>query len=300
MSLDFSVLPRLSEGDLPPHERFVARDGTPLAFRRWRADVDCVVVAIHGSSAESTYLHTLASALAAHGAAEVWAPDLRGHGASGGRRGDVDYIGQLEDDLDDLLVVVRKAKPSANIFLLGHSSGGGLVVRFAGGRDACVSGYVLLSPFLGHAAETTRPASGGWTEIDPAMLSGPAEDAVVLRFNKPVSERTGRETLAYTFRMVVSYAPRPDLGADLEAMKKPLLVVAGAADEAFVAERYEPVMSPHVRGTFRVLSGVTHLGVAVAPLTIETVADWLARSGARSCSQSLRRHRLSAHGVQRL
>jgi alpha-beta hydrolase superfamily lysophospholipase len=31
----------------------------------------------------------------------TYVPDIRGHGGSG-RRGDIDYIGQLDDDLADL------------------------------------------------------------------------------------------------------------------------------------------------------------------------------------------------------
>jgi non-heme chloroperoxidase len=45
-------------------------------------------------------MNPLAKTLQAEGVT-VYAPDLRGHGSSG-RRGDIDYIGQLDDDLVDL------------------------------------------------------------------------------------------------------------------------------------------------------------------------------------------------------
>ena len=45
------------------------------------------------------------------------------------RRGDVDYIGQMEDDLAALDRRARRARIKKSS-LLGHSSGGGLVVRF--------------------------------------------------------------------------------------------------------------------------------------------------------------------------
>src|SRR3954447_1034962 len=62
-SLDFSNLPRL--------ERFQARDGTELAYRRYEAlapATDRIAVLIHGSSGSSRgAIHTLSTALAARG-----------------------------------------------------------------------------------------------------------------------------------------------------------------------------------------------------------------------------------------
>jgi Serine aminopeptidase, S33 len=58
-------------------------------------------VLIHGTATESSVMNALAKTLNAAGTT-VYAPDLRGHGASG-NRGDIDYIGQLDDDLVDLI-----------------------------------------------------------------------------------------------------------------------------------------------------------------------------------------------------
>jgi non-heme chloroperoxidase len=42
----------------------------------------------------------------------AYALDVRGHGASG-RRGDIDYIGQLDDDLADFMAQIRADHPNA-------------------------------------------------------------------------------------------------------------------------------------------------------------------------------------------
>jgi hypothetical protein len=90
---------------LPPVERFQARDGTMLGFRHYLARGMATgrgAVFIHGSSGSSgTANHALTAALAARGV-ETWAADIRGHGASG-TRGDIAYVGQLEDDLADFV-----------------------------------------------------------------------------------------------------------------------------------------------------------------------------------------------------
>jgi len=124
-SVDFSTLPAI--------ERFQARDGTSLGFRHYppigRASGQVAVV-IHGSSGSSAgSIHALSVALAKRGV-ESFAIDVRGHGASG-TRGDIGYVGQLEDDLADFVGVIRKTSPTAPLTLIGHSSGGGFALRVA-------------------------------------------------------------------------------------------------------------------------------------------------------------------------
>ena len=98
--------------DLPAVETIPAHHGSPIAFRVWRenppmSDPALVVIAIHGSSGSSSSLHPLAKALSAQGIA-VYAPDIRGHGRTG-VRGDIDYAGQLDDDLADF--VAARSRP---------------------------------------------------------------------------------------------------------------------------------------------------------------------------------------------
>jgi alpha-beta hydrolase superfamily lysophospholipase len=112
----------------------------------------------HGSGWHGMKFHGLAKELATR--ADVVVPDLRGHGVTPHRRGDIDYINQLEDDLADLIKAT--AQPSQKVVVLGHSSAGGLVVRFAGGEHCEIIDHaVLLAPFLKHNAPTTRENSGG-------------------------------------------------------------------------------------------------------------------------------------------
>ncbi|HEX7789687.1 MAG TPA: alpha/beta fold hydrolase, partial [Afipia sp.] len=111
---------------MPGVERFHARDGTELAYRHYPARAPStgqLAIVVHGSSGSSTAVHALANALAERGV-DTFAPDIRGHGASG-TRGDIVYLGQLEDDLSDRVGVIRKPNPAAPLTLLGHSSGGG-------------------------------------------------------------------------------------------------------------------------------------------------------------------------------
>src|SRR5271167_4748098 len=105
---------------MPALERFSARDGTELSYRHYPARGPAsgkIAILVHGSSGSSIAVHALADALAGRGV-ETYAPDIRGHGGSG-TRGDVVFVGQLENDLEDLVAVVRKASPQEPLTLLG-------------------------------------------------------------------------------------------------------------------------------------------------------------------------------------
>lgn len=72
--------------------------------------------------------------------------DLRGHGRSAGRRGDVENYDVL---LHDLRRVYREVAASgAPVFLFGHSMGGQIVLRFLEGDVPAVRGAVVASPWL--------------------------------------------------------------------------------------------------------------------------------------------------------
>jgi non-heme chloroperoxidase len=275
--LDYSALPGLL--------KFSARDGTHLHYRQYPAESDTAVILLHGSGSHSRYFLPLAKHLSGQGEAQVFTPDLRGHGENPVRRGDIDYIEQFEDDVMDLIAYIRETHSIKNIVLGGHSSGGGLALRFAGsqyGPEA--QGYVLLAPFLRHDAPTMRTNAGGWARpyikrtIGLSILNGFGirwlNSLDVIAFNMPQAFRDGTETLAYTYRLNTGYAPR-DYTADLRAIKAPLLVVVGTADEAFDAQQFKPTVSQHAEAEVVLLDGVSHMGVVVGEAVQSTLSDWL-------------------------
>jgi alpha-beta hydrolase superfamily lysophospholipase len=191
----------------------------------------------------------------------------------------------LEDDLADFITMIRKDNPNRLLIVGGHSSGGGLALRFTGsryGRQA--NAYVLLSPFLKYNAPTTRSHSGGWAHpytgriVGLTMLNNVGihwfDYLPTIEFNMPEDVRDGTETLSYSHRLNVAYAPR-NYEKDLRAITQPLLVVAGTGDESFFAEQYEPVISRYTAVHVKLLQGVTHLGVVVGPEVRPVVKEWL-------------------------
>ena len=68
---------------------------------------------------------------------------------------------------------LRKTAPTAPLTLVGHSSGGGFALRVAGSPiQNLFERTVLLAPYLGYDAPTTRPSSGGWANADIPRIVG--------------------------------------------------------------------------------------------------------------------------------
>ena len=282
--LDFDKLQVGSEAVEPV--RYTARDGAELAVRvHGGSDVTVpMVVLVHGSGAHGAAYDGLAAEISAATGAQVLVPDLRGHGVNPAPKGDVAYIGQLEDDLADLVTAYRKA--GQKLVLVGHSSGGGLVIRFAGGRyGKSLDGAVLLAPYLKYNAPTMRENSGGWAQvltrrvIGLSMLNAVGITALngitAITFNLPEGPLSESMTGAYSYRLNTSYAPRSDYLADVAALPA-FLLIAGAEDEAFKADQYEAVLSgANPKGHYQILQGVGHLDVFRQPDAIAKTAEFI-------------------------
>jgi alpha-beta hydrolase superfamily lysophospholipase len=279
--------------NLPPLERFQARDGTWLGFRHYAPSGPATgrgAVFIHGSSGSSgTTNHALTAALAARGV-ETWALDMRGHGGSG-TRGDIGYLGQLEDDLVDFVAVIRKSAPDLPLTLIGHSAGGGFSLRVAATpimQDMFVR-TVLLAPYLGYDAPTNKPKSGGWANADIPRFLGLAalrklgidccSQLPVLAFAVPPNaEKLLVST--YSDRLMRNFATR-GYRIDLPNVTRPLTIFGGAEDEMMISDKYaETVQAVKPSVDVKVIEGTNHMGIVTNPKAISAIAEDVATRGA--------------------
>lgn len=276
---------------MPGIERFQARDGTVLGYRHYPARAPAtaqVAIVVHGSSGSSIAVHALAKGLAEHGV-ETYAPDIRGHGASG-TRGDIVYLGQLEDDLADFVGMIRKTSPAAPLTLIGHSSGGGYALRVAGSPlQNLFQRTVLLAPYLGYNAPSSRQDAGGWASPDiPRFLGLTAlrrlgilccESLPTIAFAvAPNSSAILAST--YSYRLMRNFASSPDYRDDLAAATKPVAVFAGAVDELMFPGKYRDAVGQHASVTL--IDGVNHMGIVSDPKAVSVIADDVVKAGSGS------------------
>ncbi len=275
-TLSFDGLPGTTEQAAVPLSRYTARDDISLGVRYLPGETEeaPLVIILHGSGWHGGAYTGIAHYLADKGDFEILVPDLRGHGPEPLTRGDVAYIGQFEDDLADLIKIHRK--PDQKVVMIGHSSGGGLVIRFAGGQyGSMLDKAILMAPFLKYNAPTVRENSGGWVTALTRRLIGLSmlnsigitafNDRTVLQFNFPRSVLEGSEgktaTRQYSYRLNTSFAPRDAYLEDIAELPE-FLLIAGTEDDAFYAEEFEPVMaSANGKGQYLILPGVDHLGL---------------------------------------
>jgi alpha-beta hydrolase superfamily lysophospholipase len=277
---------------LPAIERFQARDGTALGFRHYAAvgpSTGRAAVVVHGSSGSSANnIHAVSWALAQRGV-ESYALDIRGHGVSG-TRGDIGYVGQLEDDLADFVAEVRKTNPATPLTLVGHSAGGGFALRVAGSKiQNLFARTVLLAPYLGYNAPTNQQNSGGWAKADiPRIVALMALrrigidccDALpVVAFAVPPNSAKGLVP-AYSERLRSNFGVHRDFRTDLAAATRPVTIFSGADDELMLADKYaEAVHAVAPAVDVKLIDGVNHMGIVSMPKAVSAIAEDVATRG---------------------
>jgi len=282
---DFSSIKENFNSPLGEKQWIKTRDGFELFSRIYKSESKDVLILIHGSGSESRYLATLANSIAANKMATVLTPDLRGHGENKGRRGDIDNIGELEDDIEDLIDYSRKNLGAEKIILAGHSSGGGLVLRFIGNpKNTKVDKAIMLAPYLGYDAPTVKPNSGGWVTvalkriIGLSMLNNIGITALnglpVLFFNRPDAYDDKLQVPSYSFRMTINFTP-DDYKEDVKNINIPCLVLVGEQDESFYPEQFKVAFEPAEKFvTAEILKGTNHLGIVSDQETFERIKEW--------------------------
>jgi non-heme chloroperoxidase len=291
-----SALPEFKQDytNLPELSSYLARDGTKLDYRFYSAQSRTVVILLHGISIDGQYLHGLAQYLSQLNIAQVYTPDLRGYGKSPARRGDCDYIGQLDDDLADLINYIKEKQPDSKIVLGGHSAGGGTAIRFAGTKfGQLIDAFLLLAPYVAPNApinyseeESTRKAAINLPRIIGLTILNSIgikrlNYLKVLTINKPEESSDGHETLELSYRLVMSRSPGFKYQDDLKALIQPTLLLAGEEDEEVRTEQYESLFRQYNNAEIRILpKGLSHDTLLLDRQTHNEVAQWINRISA--------------------
>jgi non-heme chloroperoxidase len=267
--------------DLPSVRTYPARDGVNLGYRIYEGPGTQVVVLIHGSSDDGSGMHPLAKALRDAGTS-VYVPVVRGHYNSG-RSGDIDYVGQLEDDLADFVAALRLLHPNASFTLIGFSSGGGFVLRvIAGPVEKLFDRFIMIAPALPPGAPTLRPDLGGWVSLAmPRIVALNLLNRVgVDSFNGlPVvafatSPKAPNLTSVYSLRLALNFGAPSNYLEALRHSTKPAALLIGGNDELFYTDRFLPLLGP-VRPDLKIsiVPGISHIGMIVAPEGITAVRN---------------------------
>ncbi len=267
---------------------FKTRNNSKISAQYYNRNSNLTIIVLHGILSSSYTNNRFSGLLREAADADVYALDLRGHGGSDGYPGDVEYIGQYEDDVADVIEKIQADKPNGKIIIAGHSMGGGISLRYALNKSQPnVDGYILFAPQLGENSPTNIPAEGAEAEQDnnfmaihlPRLIGLALLNSLnmtqwnnlpVFFFNLPSETPVNQ----YSFRSSASMSPK-DYISGLQAIDKPLLVVIGEEDEAFNAAAYESIISSYTTGDFMMVDGQSHNGIRHDELAMNRVKTWI-------------------------
>ncbi len=269
---------------------FTLRDNRKLFAYKFSKKSPNTIILLHGVGSSAYLYNRTAGLLQQSTQSDVFAIDMRGHGQSEGKAGDVDYINQYADDLADIIAVIRKEKPNGKIIIAGHSMGGGVILRYEMEKHKeKIDGILLFAPLIGHNSPAIPQGSPIENDtIEPFMkihfariiglkmlneINQHQHDSLpVLFFNLSESMPLRK----YTFRANMSMAPENYIDG-LKAVKVPMLVLIGSKDEAFMPETLKKAIIVNSKGEVRIIEGATHNGVRHNSLSFGFINEWFSK-----------------------
>ena len=193
-----------------------------------------VVTIAHGYGEHIGRYQHVATRLTQAGYA-VYGLDHHGHGRSAGRRGRV-ALGPAVEDLDQLIVTVARARhPELPQFLLGHSMGGAIALRYAMAHQQRLTGLAVSAPLAAVDGGPVLLAAGKLlgillpaapvSRVDPRLVSRDhqvVKDYIAdpLNYHGPVPARVARDFILHV----------GTLAAGVRRITLPVLLMWGTAD----------------------------------------------------------------------
>ena len=195
------------------------------------------IAVVHGYGDHGGRYTWFGEDMAARGYA-VYVYDLRGHGQSSGRRGQVKRFDEYLDDTAVFLDEVRRVQPDVPMFLLGHSLGGLICTRFVEERAPEVRGLILSSPLL-QLAEAVPPsklvAAKAMAKVWPHHDIGNTVRAAQLSHEQSVVEAYVTDPLVHHVAparwAAETLAAQDAAMAAAKSISLPLLVLYGTDDQ---------------------------------------------------------------------
>lgn len=279
-----------------PHRRIRVKcaDGVELLVGVFEPDPQQtrdVVLFFHGAGAHMAagYLDLGAELHELCGCA-VLLPDLRGHGRSGGARGELSAPAELWRDVDALVRCALQRYPQARLHVGGHSLGASLSLNWmthsadaaALARQGRLQSLLMLAPYT-HLKHADRPRAPD----EPPFITQPSGDRgdVHFDYSEEIAARAGLVRIIQA-TLFEALAPTDFLGQlqhVLSELRIPVSTLLLRDDELFDAAALQALLQPLVArsdGKLRVdcIPGAHLSGLFLAAAAISTALHCASRT----------------------
>jgi alpha-beta hydrolase superfamily lysophospholipase len=200
------------------------------------------VLLVHGLGEHSGRYEHVGEYFVEHGF-EVFGFDLRGHGASGGDRLDLESFAQFVDDLAHVFSEIPKDLPT---IIYGHSMGGLITTTYAIGDDPQPTLYVLSAPALdADLPAVLKLGSKLLSRLTPAVRLPTGIKGSQLSRDPAVGDRYFADPLVETKATArfgaIGLAQLAETRGAIDAISVPTLVIHGADDEIVPPQASAPL-----------------------------------------------------------
>jgi alpha-beta hydrolase superfamily lysophospholipase len=208
-----------------------------IFWRSWTPEAPprAAIVLVHGLGEHSGRYGHVVARLVQEGYA-VYALDHRGHGRSDGPRAFIEDMDNVVADVDTLVDRVTVTEPGVPVFMVGHSMGGLVALRYALAHQERLAGLVLSSALaqldavpkplqlVGRALSVIAPRAP-LIAIDPALTS--RDPAVVEAYRSDPLVHHGKVPARTAIQLADAVEGFPSAVA---AITVPTLILYGTAD----------------------------------------------------------------------
>lgn len=268
-----------------------APDNCPLAYYAFiPKNPKALVIFYHGAGFYGNAIHQwIANELQEKHKIATYIIDIRGHGNSGGTRGDALTIQTVWNDVSVIINHVRTKHSTLPLYLAGHSSGAGLLLNYAAWpAHIAVDGLILLAPYLGplsgclkeHADPEKQFAKKirSWVYTIAGMTGGRlCAHIPAVYFNYPESVLRDNKILRY-YTYVMSAATTPyETKTVFESIDTPTSMFIASDDEQFIAREIMKYAQYIPIGVYRyaeIVNNTKHLTLLLqAPALINQMVE---------------------------
>ncbi len=264
-----------------PHHVVTTSDGAELFLRRWNPDriqpekAEVAVLILHGITAHSG-AYDMAGQPFSESGYTTFGLDYRGHGLSGGNRGDTPGTARWIEDIAEAVRYIEELG-FPKVVVMGHSLGVASAICAANAVPGEIAGLVLLSgAYEGRKGVSKEPTLLDKARFFASAAVRPSHQSYEYYREGMTVTKDSLFNLRYTPRFLMMLDVKTlVLPADLNI---PILVGIGDGDELFTVEKVREFydLIPGDQKDFIVMPNTTH---AVIPReSWMMVVDWLDRT----------------------